>query len=230
MGVNEAQLTQTADHHLALTAVLVERYGANLFHLNPGIILSHDRSVGSSVGSHTTGVERTQRQLSTRLTDSLCSDDTDSLTLLDHLTGSQVTTVTLHADAMFRLAGEYGTYLDRLNGRILNSLCDGLGNLLTGSNDEFAGRGMDNIVNRDTTQNALIKRRDNLVAILQGGAYQTTQRATVLLVDDDIVRDVDETTCQVTGVGRLHGGVGQTLTGTVGRDEVLQHGHTLLEV
>ena len=41
---------------------------------------------------------------------------------------------------------------------------------------------------------------------------------------------IDQTTSQITGIGSLHGGISQTLTGTVGRDEVLQHGHTLLEV
>ena len=34
----------------------------------------------------------------------------------------------------------------------------------------------------------------------------------------------------ITSVGGLHGGVGKTLTGTVGGDEVFQHGHALLEV
>ena len=41
---------------------------------------------------------------------------------------------------------------------------------------------------------------------------------------------VDKTTGEVSGVGRLQGGVGQTLTGTVGRDKVLQHAHTFLKV
>ena len=44
------------------------------------------------------------------------------------------------------------------------------------------------------------------------------------------MRDVDETAGQVTSVSSLHSGISQTLTGTVGRDEVLQHGHALLEV
>ncbi len=131
---------------------------------------------------------------------------------------------------MLGLAGEHRTNLDTLYGRLLNDLCDGLGNLLTGSHDELTSIRMNDIVNADTTEDALVERRDGLVAILQGGADQATQRATVFLVDDDVVRDVNETTRQVTGVGRLHGGVGQTLTGTVGRDEVLQHRHTLLEV
>ena len=44
------------------------------------------------------------------------------------------------------------------------------------------------------------------------------------------MRYVDQTTGQITGVGSLHSGICQTLTGTVGRDEVFQHRHTLLEV
>ena len=57
--------------------------------------------------SQTTGVESTQCQLSTRLTDSLCSDDTDSLTFLNHLTGSKVTSVALRADTVLAFASEY---------------------------------------------------------------------------------------------------------------------------
>ena len=44
------------------------------------------------------------------------------------------------------------------------------------------------------------------------------------------MRHIDETTCEVTGISRLQSGIRQTLTGTVGRDEVLEHGHTFLEV
>ena len=41
---------------------------------------------------------------------------------------------------------------------------------------------------------------------------------------------VDKTAGKVTGIGGLKRGVGKTLTGTVGRDEVLKHRQTLLEV
>src|SRR4029078_3786845 len=43
----------------------------------------------------------------------------------------------------------------------------------------------------------------------------------VLDPDDDILRDVDQTTGQVTRVGRTQGGVREALTGAVGGDEVL---------
>ena len=41
--------------------------------------------------------------------------------------------------------------------------------------------------------------------------------------DDGVLRDVDETTREVTGVRRLERGVGEALTGAVRRDEVLEH-------
>ena len=44
------------------------------------------------------------------------------------------------------------------------------------------------------------------------------------------MRHVYQTTGKVTGIGRLHGGIGQTLAGTMRRNEVLQHRHSLLEV
>ena len=42
--------------------------------------------------------------------------------------------------------------------------------------------------------------------------------------------DIDKTTGKITGVSGLEGGVGQTLTGSVGGDEVLEHRHALLQV
>ena len=44
------------------------------------------------------------------------------------------------------------------------------------------------------------------------------------------MRHVHKTTSEVTGVSCLQGGVGKTLTSTVSRDKVLQHGHTFLKV
>ena len=52
-------------------------------------------------------------------------------------------------------------------------------------------------------------------------------RAAVVFADDDVLRDVHETTGEVTRVGGTEGRVGQTLAGTVRRDEVLRHRQTL---
>ena len=51
----------------------------------------------------------------------------------------------------------------------------------------------------------------------------------VVLAHDHVLRHVHQTTGQVTRVGGAKRGVGQTLTGTVGVDEVLQHRQPLAE-
>ena len=51
--------------------------------------------------------------------------------------------------------------------------------------------------------------------------------AAVLFAHDDVLGDVHQTTGQVARVRGLQRGVRQALTGTVGRDEVLQHGQAL---
>jgi hypothetical protein len=56
------------------------------------------------------------------------------------------------------------------------------------------------------------------------GAFQ------VIFHDYYVLGNVYQTTRQVTGVGRFQGRIGQTLTGTVGRDEVLQYGKTIYKV
>src|SRR5690606_36639651 len=52
---------------------------------------------------------------------------------------------------------------------------------------------------------------------------EALRRAAVLFADDDVLRDIHQTTGQVTRVGGAQSGVGQTLTGTVRRDEVLRN-------
>ena len=69
---------------------------------------------------------------------------------------------------------------------------------------------------------------DELTGCVSGSDRQveTLGGATVLFADDDILRDVDETTSEVTGVCSTQSGVSQTLTSTVGSDEVLHNGET----
>ena len=60
--------------------------------------------------------------------------------------------------------------------------------------------------------------------------YEAVHRAAVVLGDDRVLRHVDQTAGQVARVRGLERGVGQTLTGAVRRDEVLEHRETFAEV
>ena len=214
--VYEADFGQTTDNHLGrLTCLIEEVDSAELFELKLGIIFGLDHCIGSSVLGHTTSVEGTEGKLSTRLTDGLGCDDADGLTLLHHTRRSEVATIALHADAMLRLTSEHAANLDALDRAGLNLCCNGLGDFLASSDDELVVRRIDDIMDADTTEDTIVERADDLVTILKGGADKTTKGAAVLLGDDDVVRDIHQTTCQVTCVGRLQSGIGKTLTGTV---------------
>src|SRR5438132_83405 len=69
--------------------------------------------------------------------------------------------------------------------------------------------------------------QDTVRAALRDVQLEAAVGAAVLLADDDVLGDVDQTTGEVTRVGGTEGGVGQTLTSTVSRDEVLQHRQAL---
>ena len=206
------------------------RDGTQIFDLHDTFTGQFVCTLCSSTTCQTTGVEGTEGQLSTRLTDSLCCDDTDCFTLLNHLTGCQVTSVTLSTYTVFGFAGEYRTDLYLFNTCSLDSFALRLADLLTGSYDELTFV-VENIVNRYTTEDTESQRSDRVtVSIFDSACGQTTEGTTVFLIDDHVVRYIDQTTGQITGIGSLQSGIGKTLTGTVGRDEVLQHGHSLFEV
>ena len=175
-------------------------------------------------------MEGTKRKLCTGFTNGLCCNNTNGLAFLYHTCSGKVAPIALHADTMLALTGKHRTDLDALDGRILNGLCLSFGNLLAGSTDEFTCCRMDNVVYRDTPQDAFREGGNHLIAIFECRTYQSAQRAAIFLVDDDIVGNVYKTTGEVSCIGCLHSGVGQTLTCTVGSNEVFEHRHAFLEV
>ena len=86
------------------------------------------------------------------------------------------------------------------------------------------------ILGRHVADDALRQRLDDVFAFLQRADLEAEDRAAILLGDRHVLRHVDETTRQVTGVGRLERRVGQTLTSAVRRDEVLEHRQAFTEV
>ena len=226
--IYETDFCKVAYNLLAINIVsflifLYEWNSAQLVEFDTCLVLCLNLSISSSVGSNTTGVECTESQLSTWLTDSLCSDDTHSLTQLYHAGSSQVAAIALHADTFLAFASEYRADFHTFDRRILDCLSLSFSNLITSSNNQFASCRMDYIVYRNTAQDTLIERRDNLITILQSCANQAAQCTTILFSNDYVMRNVYKTTGEVTCIGSLHSGIGKTLTRTVGSDKVLQH-------
>ena len=181
--------------------------------------LDHTRqTVRDVVTRHTTGVEGAHRQLGAGLTDRLGGDDADRLADVDQLAGGQRAAVAGGAGADLGLAGQdradpdLGVRRARAGGRSTTSPrslpavehdlavdLDVLG--------QAAGvdAGLDVVVLAQRAVGALDRDRQ----------HQAALGAAVVLADDDVLRDVDQTTGQVARVGGTQRGVGQTLAGAV---------------
>ena len=169
-------------------------------------------------------MERTHGQLRARLADGLGGDDADRLAGVDRLADGQVDAVALGADAAARLAGHDAADLDFLNAVLLEHLGIVGHEHMVGIEQHLAGLGRHDGLGRVAAVDALAEALNLLSLVEHGAGHDAVGRAAVLLADDDILRDIDQTTGQVTGVGGTQCGIGQALTGASGRDEVLEYG------
>ncbi len=79
-------------------------------------------------------------------------------------------------------------------------------------------------------QDAVAQRLDDFTAFDQRTGVDALVGAAIVGGDHQVLRHVDQTAGQVTRVRGLQRRVGQTLSGTVGRDEVLKHVQAFTEV
>ena len=112
----------------------------------------------------------------------------------------------------------------------LDPLRDVFGNFPAAAQDELAGVRVLDVLRRGAAQDALGERRDHLPAVDFGLYGHAVLGAAILGRDDAVVRHVDQTAGEITRVRRLECGVGETLTRTVSRDEVLEHREAFAEV
>jgi len=99
--VNNPELGKTADDNIdvPLLGILFGNGSQFLNHSNTTVSCDKAR-FGCDVRGGTTDVEGTEGKLCTGFTDTLCGYNTDSLTLLHHPSGGEVTAVTLGTDTL----------------------------------------------------------------------------------------------------------------------------------
>ena len=131
---------------------------------------------------------------------------------------------------MFGLACQHRADFHFLNRGILDFLRDFFRDFFTRFHNQLAGLRMIYIIDRGPTQDSFIQGFDHFVVLLQSRRNQPTLRMAIFFGNNHILRHIHQPTGQVPGIGSLQSGIGKTLTGTVGRDEVLQYRQTFLEV
>src|SRR5699024_1550099 len=132
------------------------------------------------------------------------------------------------------LAGQDGTNLDRFDtgGHQLGDL--NITEITAGFDENLAGFGRGDIDRRTPRIHrgfhVLGRHERAVLQPLADDLRQTTFGAAVIFADDDVLADVHQTAGEVTRVGRSQGGIGQALTRTVRRDEVLDDAETFTEI
>ena len=91
---------------------------------------------------------------------------------------------------------------------------------------DLARLGSDDVLGKATAHQVDVKR----ALVVEHGRIDAIAGAAVLFVHDDVLRDVDETTGEVTGVGGTKRRIRHTLSGAVRGDEVFENGQALAEV
>ena len=197
-------------------------HGARVLHLNA--------VVGSRTGCGATNVERTHRELCTRLTNRLRCNNTDGLTDVNGVASSKVTAVTGRANAESRFAGDGRTHVDFIYAARFEQVDHTLINQRAALRDHLTCRLIHGIRRERATQHTITERRDDVAAFDNWSHCEAFFGATVLLCNHEILRDIYQTTSQVTGVRCLQGCIGKTLTRAVRRRKVLRNVQTFTEV
>ena len=179
---------------------------------------------------NTADVEGPHRQLCTGFTNRLGRDDADGLTLVDQRTACEVTAIAHGADALFGITGQRAADPCGLHASLVDGIRHALVDQRACGHQNILGAGHQNIVRRNTAQQTLGQRGDNLTIVDSRFGGDRGFGAAVMLAHDAVLRHVHQTACQVTGVRRLQSGIRQTFPRTVGRVEVLENGQTFFKV
>ena len=193
-------------------------------------VLGVERRLLGDARRRAADVERAHRQLRAGLADRLRGDDADRQAELDQPPGREVAAVALGAAAAAAGAGQHRTDADLLDAAFLDRLGLLLVDVVVDVDDHAAAERVEDLLERDAADDAVAQRLDDLAALDDRPRLDAVHRAAIDLVDDDVLRDVDETARQVARVGGLERRVGQTLAGAVRGDEVLHDREAFTEV
>ena len=96
--------------------------------------------------------------------------------------------------------------------------------------EDFSCFRMQDVFCQVTTCDAFPQWFDGFGAVHDGTYNEAFFGAAVQFTHNDVLCDVDETAGQIPGVGGTKRGIGQPFAGTMGRNEVFQHGQPFAEV
>ena len=181
-------------------------------------------------GCSSARVERPHGELRSWFTDGLGSNNADRFTNVDAITRAEMQAVTGGTATALAFAGEHGADLHLLYADLHEA--DGLllGYDIASLDDGFLRDWILDGLARSASVDPGLEVHDFFVTFVNGADVNAVGGSAILLGYDDVLGHIDELPRHVTGVSGLQSRIGQTLTSTVGGDEVFQNGQTLTEI
>ena len=156
-------------------------------------IFQKDAIFFADLRSRTTDMERTHRELCTGLTDGLRGDNTDGFTDLDDLVMRKISSIALHANAVFRFAGENGSEINGLDAGSLDFEGKFVSDEFVNVDNDIVGDRMNDALKGIAAGNTVMKGFDDFLAFLDGRVFNTVDGTAILFIDDDILRNINQT-------------------------------------
>src|SRR5665213_2619908 len=198
--------------------------------LHLGIERRLDRALLGAALNRAADMERAHGELGAGLADRLRRDDADRLAHIDGGAARQIAAIAFAAQTLTRLAGQDRADQYLVDTELLDDIDIFLIDQLAGLDQHLLAQGIEDIDRRAAAEHAIGQRRDDIAAFDHGPHGKTAGGTAILLGDDGVLCHIDQAAGQVTRIRGLERGVGQSLAGTVGRVEILEHGEAFLEV
>jgi len=152
------------------------------------------------------------------------------VTFLDERARGEVHAVAEPADAQRGLARERAANLDLLEAQFLDLTRHLRRDQVVFTDDHLVGDRIADVRPADTAANAVGEAHFDLLTAVDHALGDPLRGAAVVHRHDHVLGHVGEFAREVSRVGRLEGGVGETLAGTVRRAEVLENRQPFAEV
>ena len=220
-------LAGTGDRHQFAGRVL---HRFDVFEVDDAAVLDFDAAHRCGPRRGTANVESAHGELGARLADRLGGDHAHRLADVDAVAAGQVAPVAARTDAVAGFAGDGGTHPHLVNAVGFEHVHQLFVEQHVGPHQLLVGAGTGDRLGGDPTENALAQGLDHIAAFDDRLHEDALLGAAVFLGDHHVLRHVHQAPGEITGVGGLEGGVGQTLARAVGGDEVLEHVQPFAEV
>ena len=220
-------------------SVLIEDDTVSVLQLHPPNILKLQNTLTPCLDlgllKHCRGgaadMEGAHCQLRAGFADGLGGNDAHRLSHFSHDTAGKVYAIAFLANTTLGFTGQHRAEFDPFDACIVNCAGVCLVNNLTGLAKVFVRvHRIDDVLSGYPANQAILELDDLVLALIDSQAPDTVSGSAVQLPDDNVLGHIHQFPGQVSGVGGLERGVGQALSRTMRRDEVVQHRQPLAEI